>query len=84
MLFCTPTGALAIAIPRLDLFISLVGSVGCSALGLIIPPMLHLMVYWETIHKAVLVKDFLIITFGIVGTVTGTYSSLEAIITAFS
>jgi len=76
--------ALAIAIPRLDLFISLVGSVGCSALGLIIPPMLHLMVYWETIHKAVLVKDFLIITFGIVGTVTGTYSSLEAIITAFS
>jgi len=73
---------LAIAIPHLDLFITLVGAVGCTALALVVPPMIHLMVFWKSLSKVVIVKNFCIIVFGIIGAITGTYSSIYAIIDA--
>merc|ERR1712071_155178 len=73
---------LAIAIPLLDLFITLVGAVGCTALALVVPPMIHLMVFWKSLSKVVIAKNFCIIVFGIIGAITGTYSSIYAIIDA--
>jgi len=81
--FCLTAG-LAAAIPRLDLFISLVGAFGCSFLGLIFPPLISLIVYWDTVSRATLIKNSLIIILGFVGFATGTYASIEAIIMAFS
>jgi len=74
---------LAVAIPKLDLFISLVGAFGCSFLGLIFPPMISLAVYWPEVSWPILIKNLIIIAIGLVGFVTGTYASIEAIVAAF-
>ena len=71
------------AIPKLDLFISLVGAFGCSFLGLIFPPMISLAVYWPEVSWPILIKNLIIISIGLVGFVTGTYASIEAIVAAF-
>lgn len=73
---------LAIAIPHLDLFINLVGAVGCTALAVIIPPTIHLMLFWQDSSRLVVVKNFLIIAFGIIGAVVSTYYSIVAIVNA--
>lgn len=70
------------AIPHLDLFITLVGAVGCTALALIVPPTIHMMVFWRTSSWWVIGKNCLIFLFGIIGAVLGTYSSISAIIDA--
>jgi len=74
---------LAVAIPKLDLFISLVGAFGCSFLGLIFPPLISLAVYWPEVSPVILIKNLIIIAIGLVGFVTGTYASIGAIIDAF-
>ena len=38
--------ALAAAIPKIDLFISLIGAVASSTLALIAPSIMHTMVFW--------------------------------------
>lgn len=74
---------LAVAIPKLDLFISLVGAFASSFIALVIPPVLELVTFWPEISKWVLAKDIGIILFGLVGFLTGTYASIDAIINAF-
>jgi len=74
----------AVAIPKLDLFISLVGAFGSSFLGLIFPPMLDLVVHWPNVGTATLLKNVFIIIFGLAGFVTGTYASVHEIVTAFN
>ncbi|KAJ8394034.1 hypothetical protein AAFF_G00053780 [Aldrovandia affinis] len=75
-------GALAILIPELDLVISLVGSVSSSALALVFPPLLEILVFHnEGLPLWALLKNSVISLVGVVGFVAGTYTSIEQIIT---
>ena len=82
--FYFSTVALAAVIPKLDLFMSLVGAVSSSFLALIFPPVLELITFWPKASNWIVAKDIAIILFGLTGFGTGTYASLEAIISAFS
>ncbi|XP_021032408.1 proton-coupled amino acid transporter 3 isoform X2 [Mus caroli] len=67
----------AVLIPRLDLVISLVGSVSSSALAIIIPPLLEIATFYsENISCATIVKDIMISILGLLGCVLGTYQAL--------
>ncbi|XP_076335122.1 proton-coupled amino acid transporter 2-like isoform X2 [Tachypleus tridentatus] len=84
----TITFVLAAAIPKLDLFISLVGALASSSLALVIPPMLEIIVYMDsTMSKMrwiiIIIKNCLITLFGLAGFVTGTYVSIDSIRVAF-
>lgn len=75
------------AIPNLELFISLFGALCLSALGLVFPALIQLFTYWKQIsglEKVFMVlKNAVIIIIGLVGLVVGTYTSLSEIIITF-
>ncbi|CAG2122159.1 unnamed protein product, partial [Medioppia subpectinata] len=74
------TFALAAAIPRLDLFISLVGALSSSCLALIFPPIIELATKWDDRNVnwwLLSTKNISIFLVGIIGFFTGTYASLE-------
>jgi proton-coupled amino acid transporter len=74
---------LAELIPKLGLFISLVGAVSSSTLALIFPPLINILTTWHTgygkYHWA-LWKDLSLMLFGTIGFLAGTYVSVENII----
>lgn len=75
---------MAILIPQLNLFISLVGAFSGSYLALILPPVLEIITFWdEGISKVVIAKDIVIAAIGFVGFVTGTYTSILQIVSTF-
>lgn len=79
------TFALAVAIPNLGAVISLVGAVSSSTLALIFPPVIEIITFWNKgISRVMIMKDILIMIFGILGFVFGTYVSLENIISPTS
>ncbi|XP_018059705.1 PREDICTED: proton-coupled amino acid transporter-like protein CG1139 isoform X2 [Atta colombica] len=81
------TFILAIAIPRLGLFISLFGALCLSALGIAFPAIIEICVLWPENDfgpfKIMLIKNFLLIVFGLLGLVVGTYVSIVEIIKSF-
>ena len=87
------TACIALAVPDLDDLISLIGAVASSALALIFPPLLSILVFWRIRHKfrwlgclpwpVWVGKDVLIITLGVVGSMFGTYASIDNIVHFF-
>jgi len=82
------TFGLAAAIPKLDLFISLVGAASSSTLALMAPTVIHTMAFWDELSgsKAALVcgRNGLLFTIGFVGFLTGTFVSVGNIIDYFA
>lgn len=86
-------GGIAMAVPDLDDLISLIGAVASSTLALIFPSVLSIVIFWpirrETSWLGCLpwpvwvVKDALIALLGVVGSVFGTYASLDNIVAYF-
>lgn len=79
------TLCVAIAIPNLGPFISLVGAVCLSFLGLIFPSLIEVVAFWDTPNGLgrfnwVLWKNIFLICFGILGFFTGSYVSIIEII----
>ncbi|XP_020290475.1 proton-coupled amino acid transporter 2-like isoform X2 [Pseudomyrmex gracilis] len=84
-IMCFITFVLAEAIPKLGLFISLVGAVSSTALALVFPPIIEMIVYWHNnISFFTIAKDVAIILIGVLGFATGTYESVTSIIKSFS
>jgi len=67
---------LSAVIPKLDLVISLVGSLGCSFLAIIFPTVLDVILHWETSSKLVFTKNCILIIIGVIGCVTGAYTTI--------
>ncbi|XP_075228556.1 proton-coupled amino acid transporter-like protein pathetic isoform X2 [Lycorma delicatula] len=82
------TVAIAVAIPNLGPFISLVGAVCLSFLGMMFPSFIELVTYWERPGLGRfywrLWKNLLMIGFGILGFTTGSYCSIKDIIETFN
>lgn len=79
------TLCIAIAIPNLGPFISLVGAVCLSFLGLIFPSVIEVVAFWDRpnglgSYNWVLWKNLFLIAFGILGFLTGSYVSIIEII----
>nr|AUZ41739.1 glutamine transporter 1 [Diaphorina citri] len=79
------TVGVAAAIPDLGPFISLVGAICLSTLGLMFPSFIELIVCWDNPGLGTLNwrlwKNLLIISFGVLGFVTGTYTSIDEMMT---
>lgn len=76
------TVATAVAIPNIGPFISLIGAVCLSTLGLIFPSLIEIIVFERTGYGKfnwVLWKNIALILFGVTGFLTGTYVSLHEI-----
>ncbi|KAJ8919645.1 hypothetical protein NQ315_006172 [Exocentrus adspersus] len=81
------TFILAICVPLLGLFISLVGAFCLSALGIAFPAIIELCAYWPDNlgpGKMILIKDVLLILIGIVGLCAGSYSCIFSIVEALA
>lgn len=78
------TVLIAIAIPNLGPFITLIGAVCLSTLGLIVPAVVETVTYWERPglgkYNWRIWKNGFLVLFGIVGFLTGTYVSITEIL----
>ncbi|XP_031844544.1 proton-coupled amino acid transporter-like protein acs isoform X2 [Nomia melanderi] len=82
------TFLLAIAIPQLDLFISLFGALCLSGLGLGFPAIIQTCTMWNAYGRTgkilMVAKNMSLVLFGLLGLIVGTYTSLREIINSFS
>ncbi|KAK3100361.1 hypothetical protein FSP39_018724 [Pinctada imbricata] len=79
------TFLVAVLIPHLDLLIALIGALASSSLALIFPPIIEFLTFSveeKGVSVFTIVKNSLIILLGVVGCITGTYSSIRGIIEA--
>ena len=87
ILILKSTVLLAVAIPNLELFISLFGALCLSALGLAFPALIETCTFWNTtkgFEKGLMVvKNTIIFLFAVVGLVSGTSVSINEIIHTF-
>ncbi|KAG5876330.1 hypothetical protein JTB14_004985 [Gonioctena quinquepunctata] len=79
---------LGVAVPYVELFISLIGALSLSALGLAFPSLIYISTHWHTLRGAkgtlVITRNIFIVIFAIFGLVVGTSTSLDKIIEKFS
>ena len=79
--------ALAAAIPKIELFISLIGAVASSVLALIAPALMHTVVFWDDFNgfsgKFKIGRNMFLFVLGIVGMVAGTIVSVKDIVDFF-
>lgn len=55
----------------LDLYISLVGSFTCTWLCIVFPPLLDLITFWNKMGKLRMLKNIIIMVFGVFAFATG-------------
>jgi proton-coupled amino acid transporter len=77
------TFSLAAAIPKLDLFISLVGSVSSSTLALMAPAVIDTVTQGDRCTSSRAAKNVALFLIGFVGFLTGSYVSIMNIIKYF-
>ena len=77
------TFALAAAIPKLDLFISLVGAVSSSTLAMMAPAVIDTVTQGEKCSWKRFFKNVTLFTLGFLGFLTGSYVSIRNIINYF-
>ncbi|XP_028156952.1 proton-coupled amino acid transporter-like protein CG1139 [Ostrinia furnacalis] len=81
---CLLTFVLAVAVPRLGLFISLFGALCLSALGICFPAVMEACLnVARRGPRLQLAKDALLFVVGVVGLVAGTYTALLSIVRSF-
>lgn len=82
------TVTIAIIVPNLGPFISLIGAVCLSTLGLIIPGIIETLTYWDDPgmgrYNWRLIKNVLLVIFGLIGFLSGAYVSIKEIITTYT
>jgi solute carrier family 36 (proton-coupled amino acid transporter) len=69
-----------VAIPNLELFISLVGALSLSMVGIILPPVIAIATFEHQRRGWRIFKNGFLIIFGILGLITGTYVSIVDIV----
>ena len=85
--FVLISGILAIGIPQLDNFISLVGSISCSALAIIFPVAIHIITLTTEgdgrVPTFTFFKDAAIMLIGLLMFLFGTYTSVARIVVRY-
>ncbi|CAG9466814.1 unnamed protein product [Pedinophyceae sp. YPF-701] len=66
----------ALVIPSFGAFISLVGSLCCCTLALVMPPLIHLRLFGAELSLGARCLDYLYVVLGVVGAVVGTTNSV--------
>lgn len=78
---------MAVAVPNLDLFISLIGALALATLGILFPPFLETVAKWNRVSgrtKAIMIfKNILFGIIGLAGFVIGTSLSIKDIIKTY-
>lgn len=82
------TFLLAVAIPNLELFISLFGALCLAALGIAFPAIIETATFWYSINRStsfysMLARNTFLVIFSLFGLVVGTYTSMSDIIHTF-
>jgi hypothetical protein len=83
---CPSPVLIAEFVPKLSLFISLIGALCSTALALVFPPVIELIISWEPskkIDRWVLFKNMGILIVALIGFATGSYESIANIIKEF-
>ena len=80
VIFASISGGLAAAIPHLHDIVALVGASSASLLAFACPTIFHWITFSSETTRLTAAKNIFIITFSVIGSVTGTYASLKNMI----
>ena len=69
--------------PQLDNVISLVGALSMSVLGFVFPVAIHSLTFYDQLSRLQLTKNGLILVFGLLGSLSGSYTAVYNIIKDF-
>ncbi|XP_049945298.1 proton-coupled amino acid transporter-like protein pathetic [Schistocerca serialis cubense] len=86
-LLVTATVGLAVAVPTIGPFMSLIGALCMSVLGIMVPALIEVVTFWDSglgRFKWLLWKNVLVCVFGLMALMFGTYTSIEEIILVYS